>query len=465
MTPQDLFQLHREASREWLTADARRTMLKRLWQAVLKHEDVLVKAMHEDLRKPATEVHLHEMYPVKAEIKHAVKHLGGWMVPMPTSTPLSMVGTSAAIEHQPKGHVLIVSPWNFPVILTLRPLISAIAAGNRCIVKPSEHTPNTSEALKSIIQEALPQEVAAVVLGGPEVSASLTAMPFQHICFTGGTNIGKKVMKAAADNLASVTLELGGKSPAVVDATAHLQDASRRLAWGKCLNNGQVCIAPDYALVEESIAPAFLEAMKARFDDMYGSDEASQLHSDQRSQIVNDAHFQRVVGLIEDAVAQGAEVIHGGTWDAAARRIAPTLLTGVTLDMKVMQEEIFGPVLPVMTWRDPSEVQTLVQANPHPLAMYFFSKNETAISAWMRAIPAGTTGVNEVVLHVANPNLPFGGIQTSGIGRTGGLAGFEAFSNMRSVLRQTSRFNVLPWTFPPFNGFSLTLARVVQRWL
>lgn len=304
-----------------------------------------------------------------------------------------------------------------------------------------------------------------MVQGGPEVSAFLTFLPFQHICFTGGTNIGKKVMKAAADNLASVTLELGGKSPAVMDATAHLADATRRMAWGKCLNNGQVCIAPDYALVEESISEPFITAMKARFAEMYGDEEATQLTSTQRSHIVNDHHFQRIVGLIEDAVAKGANVAHGGTWDQTTRRIAPTILENVTLDMKVMQEEIFGPVLPVMTWREPREVQRIVHANSHPLAMYFFSKNDTQIAEWMRTIPAGTTGINEVVLHVANPNLPFGGIQTSGIGRTGGLAGFEAFSNMRSVLKQTSRFNLLPLTFPPFNGLSLSLARVVQRWL
>ena len=262
-----------------------------------------------------------------------------------------------------------------------------------------------------------------------------------------------------------MTLELGGKSPAVVDATAHLADATRRMAWGKCLNNGQVCIAPDYALVEKSICEPFITAMKARFAEMYGDDESTQLTSDQRSHIVNDHHFQRVVGLIEDAVAKGAHVAHGGTWDKETRRIAPTILENVTLDMKVMQEEIFGPVLPVMTWREPQEIQRIVHANPHPLAMYFFSKNDPQIAEWMRTIPAGTTGINEVVLHVANPNLPFGGIQTSGMGRTNGLAGFEAFSNMRSVLKQTSRFNVLPLTFPPFNGLSLSLARLVQRWL
>ncbi len=462
MTPQDLFQLHREASREWLTADARRTMLKRLWQAVLNHEDVLVKAMHEDLRKPATEVHLHEMYPVKAEIKHAVNHLGGWMAPMPTPTPVSMVGTSAAIEHQPKGQVLIVSPWNFPVILTLRPLISAIAAGNRCIVKPSEHTPNTSEALKSIIQEALPQEVAVVVLGGPDISASLTAMPFQHICFTGGTAIGKKVMAAAANNLTSVTLELGGKSPVIVDSSVHVKDASRRIAWGKCLNNGQVCIAPDYMLVHRDVEQAMLEGLEASILEMYGNNV---LNSNERSSMVNAHHWKRVVALIDDALEQGARLVCGGGRDESTLQIEPTILAGCTMDMAILNEEIFGPVLPVIAWDTHDVLDTLLRHHPHPLALYVFSNRRAFVDRVMTTTSAGTTGINEVILQVAQPTLPFGGIQTSGMGRTGGFHGFQQFSNVRSVVRQRSRWNILPLTFPPFGKRGLRLAQAVQRWL
>lgn len=453
------------AERRTPSATERRTWLSDLWASVLVHESELIQALHNDLGKPREEVHLQEIFPLKAEIKHARRHVRGWMAPKPAHTSLAMLGTRAYVHPEPKGHVLIISPWNFPVILTLRPLVSALAAGNRVMIKPSEHTPETSKVIQSIVHKALPQEVATVVLGGPEVSAHLTSLPFQHICFTGGTNIGKKVMKAAADNLASVTLELGGKSPAVVDSSANLYDASRRMAWGKCLNNGQVCIAPDYLLVQASIADAFLEELRARFADMYGHDADGQLSSPQRSKMVNDHHFNRVVSLIEDAVNKGAKVVHGGTWDAKERRISPTILDNVTLDMAVMQEEIFGPVLPVLRWTNEEDVNNVVAANPHPLAMYFFSKNDGAIERWMQANPAGTTAINEVVLQVANPSLPFGGLQTSGMGRTGGIAGFKAFSNLRSVLKQTTRFNVLPLTFPPFNGTSLWLARAVQRWL
>jgi len=459
------FETQRNALRNVLTASERRDMLGRLWNSVLAHESELVRALAADLGKPREEVHLQEIYPVKAEIAHARKHLRGWMAPKPTPTPLAMLGTRSLVQPEPKGQLLIISPWNFPVILTLRPLVSALAAGNRVILKPSEHTPETSKVLASIVEQAVPADVATVVLGGPEVSAKLTSLPFQHICFTGGTNIGKKVMKAAAENLASVTLELGGKSPAVVDATAHLGDASRRLAWGKCLNNGQVCIAPDYALVEDAVADRFLTEVARRIGEMYGEGAEAQLMNPQRSRMVNRHHWQRVVGLIEDAVEKGARVVLGGHWNEDDLRIAPTVLDGVTVDMKVMQEEIFGPVLPVLRWRDANEVNQIVAQNPHPLAMYFFSKNNAAVESWMRANPAGTTGINEVILQVAQPDLPFGGIQTSGMGRTGGHEGFKQFSNMRSVVRQQTRHNILPLTFPPFGERSLWLARTVQRWL
>ena len=462
---QRIFDQQKAAARLHLTATERRAKLDALWQAVLRHEEDLIQALKSDMGKPREEVHLQEIYPLKAEIMHARKHLRGWMAPKPASTSLAMLGTSSHVLPEPKGQVLIIAPWNFPVILTLRPLVSAIAAGNRVMLKPSEHTPETSKVIASIVETAFAPEEAHVVLGGPEVSQALTSLPFQHVCFTGGTNIGRKVMTAAAQHLASVTLELGGKSPAVVDATANLVDASRRMAWGKCLNNGQVCIAPDYLMVQSSVANRFLEELKLRIEDMYGPDEQGQLTSDNRSQMVNQHHFDRVVGLIQDALDRGAKLVHGGIWDAASRRIAPTVLDDVTMDMAVMKEEIFGPVLPVLRWEKDEEVNALVSYNPHPLAMYFFSNRNDAIQSWMRANPSGTTGINEVVLQVANPNLPFGGIQTSGMGRTGGIAGFKQFSNMRSVLRQTSRFNVLPWTFPPFTKRSLWLAKTVQRWL
>lgn len=447
------------------TADQRRAWLSQLWNAIDAHQEALVEALQKDLGKPREEVLLHEVFPVKNEIRFARKHLRGWMSPERTPTPLTMVGTKSFIQHQPKGQVLVIAPWNFPMMLTLRPLVCALAAGNKVMVKPSEHTPHTGDWIAKVVEEALPAEVAKVILGGAEESAFLTRLPFQHICFTGGTGIGRKVMHAAADNLASVTLELGGKSPAIVDATVHVADAAKRLAWGKFLNSGQVCISPDYLLVEETIADQVVEEFVAQIQHMYGASPDVQLSCAQRSRMVNDHHFKRVVGLIEDAVRQGARVVTGGTWDAATKRIAPTVLEDVTLDMAIMHEEIFGPVLPVIRWSKEAELKRVLEANPHPLAMYFFSKDTGKVARWMAQFPSGTTAVNEVILQVAQPELPFGGIQTSGIGRTGGYAGFQAFSNPRTVVAQRSRFNILPLTFPPFTSFTSKLIAAVLRWL
>lgn len=458
----ELFERHRKLAHDWIPVSVRKGMLKALWNAILHHEQRLIDALARDLAKPTAEVHLNEIYPMKSEIRQATRHISGWTAPMPTPTPLAMTGTKSFIQHEPKGQVLIISPWNFPVILTLRPLVSAIAAGNRCIVKPSEHTPHTAEVLASIVSEALPQEVAAVVQGGPDVSAALTRLPFQHICFTGGTEIGKKVMASAAKNLASVTLELGGKSPVIVEGSAHVADASKRIAWGKCLNNGQACIAPDYMLVHATIQEDMLKALSSRIDEMY---RGNALESPERSVMVNEHHWRRVVGLIEDAIAQGARVVCGGTWDEKTRRIAPTILANCSLDMAIMKEEIFGPVLPVIAWTTREELLALLAAHPHPLALYVFSKNKAFTDDIMANTKAGTTGINEVFLQVAQPALPFGGIQSSGMGRTGGFYGFQQFSNIRSVVQQRTRWNILPLTFPPFGKRGVQLARAVQRWL
>ena len=258
------------------SADQRRAWLNQLWNAIDAHKEALVHALHQDLGKPREEVLLHEVFPVKDEIRFARKHLRGWMSPQRTSTPLTMVGTKSFIQYQPKGHLLVIAPWNFPMMLTLRPLVCALAAGNKVMVKPSEHTPHTAEWIAKVVGEALPAEVVKVILGGAKESAFLTHLPFQHICFTGGTSIGRKVMHAAANNLASVTLELGGKSPAIVDASVHVADAARRLAWGKFLNSGQVCISPDYLLVEETIADQVVEEFVAQIQHMYGTSTDAQ---------------------------------------------------------------------------------------------------------------------------------------------------------------------------------------------
>ena len=443
----------------------RKTRLKALWSAVEKHEQEILDALYADLAKPEAEALLHEIYPLKKEIQYALKNLSSWMGKRFVPTPLSMIGTRHFVLAEPKGKVLIISPWNFPIMLTLRPLVGAIAAGNSVVVKPSEHTPRSSDVLKKLLNSAFTEDIVNVVLGGPEVAASLTASPCNHMCFTGGTDIGRKVMEAATKQLCSVTLELGGKSPVIVDETANMKNAAMKIAWGKFINSGQVCIAPDHMLVEKSIEKELVKKILERVTDMFGEHP---IESEDLGKIVNQHHYERILNLINDAVKMGAKLhVPGGVLEVGVekRKISPCLLTDCTNDMAIMQEEIFGPVLPVMSWARKEEAIEIVAKNPNPLALYIFSTNKKATNWFIANTKAGSTAVNEVVIQVANCELPFGGIQTSGIGRSSGKYSFDAFSNLRSFVVQTSRFGALPLTFPPFKGRGLAFSRLVRKWL
>ena len=442
----------------------RKSRLKALWSAVEKHEQEILDALYADLAKPEAEALLHEIYPLKKEIQYALKNLSLWMGKRYVSTPLSMIGTRHFVLAEPKGHVLIISPWNFPIMLTLRPLVGALAAGNSVIIKPSEHTPNSSEVIKKLINSAFPEDTVKVVLGGAEVAAGLTSSPFNHMCFTGGTNIGRKVMEAATKQLCSVTLELGGKSPVIVDKTANLKNAALKITWGKFLNSGQVCIAPDHMLVEKSIEKVLVNKILGRITDMFGDNP---IDSPDLGKVVNRHHYERILKLIKDAVKMGAKLhVPGGVLELGVdmRKISPCVLTNCTNEMSIMQEEIFGPVLPVMSWSHKKEVIDIISKNPHPLALYIFSNNRKNTDWFIDHTKAGSTAVNEVIIQVANCELPFGGIQTSGIGRTSGKYSFDSFSNLRSFVVQTSRFSALPLTFPPFNGRGLKFSRLVRKW-
>ena len=331
------------------------------------HESALLAALHRDLGKSEPEARLTEFFPIRKEIEYMRKHLSEWMRPDRRATPIQLLGTRSEIVTQPKGVVLVIAPWNFPLLLTMKPVIAALAAGNRVVVKPPEHTPETSKVMADWLRTTLPPEWVQVVLGGPKEAAALTAMPFDHIFFTGGTDTGRKVMRAAAEHLTPLTLEMGGKSPAVVDATVSPTQVAKRLAWGKALNAGQVCIAPDYLLVEASVEADLVSALVSRWEYCFTGDIAS---SNEYGRIVNAAQFERLKETLDDALAKGAKVLHGGKYDAEMRFMEPTILGGVTLDMRVMQEEIFGPLLPVMTWSDPQSVsKTISEVKDQPLSM------------------------------------------------------------------------------------------------
>lgn len=445
------------------TYKERKAVLTDMLAGLRAHEQRLLDALHEDLGKSEPEARLTEYFPIRKEIQYIRKHLGDWMRPERRNTPLQLVGTRSEIVPQPKGVVLVIAPWNFPLLLTIKPVIAALAAGNRVVVKPPEHTPVTSRVMAEWLTSCLPEDWVQVVLGGAEEAAALTEMPFDHIFFTGGTETGRKIMRAAAAHLTPLTLEMGGKSPAIIDSSASLSNVAKRVAWGKSLNAGQVCIAPDYLLVEEGVLDGVVSALSVRWAQCFTSDVSS---SSEYGRIVNDAQFVRLKETLDDALQRGAKVLHGGRHDRAQRFMEPTILADITPDMRIMREEVFGPLLPVMTWQDPAEVPGLISdTKDQPLSLYIFSRDRRRRKYWLNNTRSGTVGMGETVVQIANPDLPFGGVQASGLGRSNGKAAFDAFSNKRSILSKRLPFTAVPLSYPPFGPAKAVLARWISRHL
>ena len=438
------------------TAAQRIAKLRRLERSILDRQDEIRAAMWEDYRKPAAEVDLSEIYPVVSEARHAIRHLRRWMKPKRVGTRLALIGSRSRIVYEPKGVVLIIAPWNFPFNLTIGPLVSAIAAGNCAILKPSEMTPASTACMKRILGDLFDENEVAVVEGDASVSEALLRKKFDHIFFTGSPAVGRIVMKAAAENLTPVTLELGGKSPVIVDETANLSEAAKKVAWGKFFNCGQVCIAPDYVLVHERVRAEFLARLAEKIDALGG--DAS------RGIIVNDRHAARVKRLFDDAVAHGARIAFGGTF--RGREIAPTVLTDVAPDAAVMTEEIFGPILPVLTYRTLEEAFAIIESREKPLVLYVFSRNRRVARDIVSHTRAGGTAINHTMVHFYQLELPFGGVGHSGVGKSHGFYGFEAFSNARGVLDQRLPFSAIEMLFPPYGGkLKEKLIALTVRWL
>ncbi|MCB9284823.1 MAG: aldehyde dehydrogenase family protein [Lewinellaceae bacterium] len=443
------------------TARERREKLDRLKKALFRYQQDIRDAMYADFRKHQVEVDLTELFTVKDEINFVKKNLGRWMSPQPVGKSLLLLGSRSYIHYEPKGLTLILAPWNFPVLLTLGPLVSAIAAGNCAIVKPSEFVPHTSAVLKRMLDELFPKEEVYLLEGDLHTAQALLRKPFNHIFFTGSPGVGKQVMKSASEHLTSVTLELGGKSPGIVDETADLPMTALRVAWGKCVNKGQVCVAPDNLWVQESVAEPFLKAFKASIRQLYGD---SVRNSVDYARIVDARHFQRLKGILEDALENGASVELGGELDAADNYISPTLLRDVPMDSRVMQEEIFGPILPFRTFKTLDEPIEYLRKQPYPLALYIYSRNKKNVDRLIRETRAGTTAVNENNLHFFQNRLPFGGLNESGIGKGHGYSGFLEFTNARSIYKQGWP-DMLPLITPPYSGFKKRLAELILRWL
>jgi aldehyde dehydrogenase (NAD+) len=443
------------------TSKERKLKLDLLNEAVLKYRDKIRDALYKDFRKHPSEVDIAEIYPITSDIKHTKSHLSKWMRPRKVTTPMSQLGTSSYIHYEPKGVVLIIAPWNFPVMLTFGPLVSAIAAGNCVMLKPSEHTPNASSVMKMIITEIFDKSEVALIEGDVSVSTELLKLPFNHIFFTGAPEIGKIVMKAAAENLASVTLELGGKSPTIVDETADLKIAAKRIVFGKWINNGQVCIAPDYVLVHESISQHFLEEIKKTLISFYGEDASV---SESYNRMVNKHHFLRVKGYLQDAIGKGGIIAHGGKTDENQNYMEPTVLMNISEDSELWEKEIFGPILPFINYSHLQEAIDKINSKEKPLTLLIFSKNKNTINRIIKNTRAGGTCVNHVSINFFNNYLPFGGSNNSGIGKSNGFFGFESFSNQRAILKQWAPINGLDNMTAPYNMKKQNLIDMIIKW-
>ncbi|HEY0846841.1 MAG TPA: aldehyde dehydrogenase family protein [Noviherbaspirillum sp.] len=442
------------------TAAERIARIRKLRDAMMAQRDAFYDAFMKDYRKSPAEVEASELLPVMDEARHAIGRVKKWMKPhkvWPTST---MLGTSGWVQYQPRGRVLIIAPWNYPLSLCFGPLVSALAAGNTAIIKPSEMTPNVSALMARIIRDTFPESEVALFEGALATSQALLDLPFDHIFFTGSPAVGKIVMAAAAKHLTSVTLELGGKSPTIVGESANIPLAAETLMWGKFLNGGQTCVAPDYVYVHESVKEAFIAECRKVLHARYGASASAQKHSADLTHIVNQRHTQRVASLLSDAVARGAKVQAGGEVDVTQCYIAPTLLDQVPPDSTIMEEEIFGPLLPVLGYANLDEVINEINARPKPLALYIWSRDQQEIDKVMARTSSGGACINHCVMHFAHGELPFGGVNNSGIGSAHGHHGFKAFSHERAVLR-SSPLMLVKMFYPPYTKSRQRIIRSV----
>ncbi|MGA2548426.1 MAG: aldehyde dehydrogenase family protein [Rectinemataceae bacterium] len=433
--------------------------LRGLRAAIIERQDELYAALWKDFRKSPTEAWLTEVFPSIEEIDYTVRHLRSWMKDKSVPGAFILPLAKSSLHSEPKGRVLVMSPWNYPFQLTIAPLVSAVAAGNVVIAKPSNKTPSTAAFIASLLDDLFPRNEVAVVEGpGSTLGELLLELPFDHLFFTGSPAVGARVGEAAARMHAGLTLELGGKSPAILLAGADVEDAARKIAWGKCLNAGQTCIAPDYLFCPRESVALFAAAAKRAVERMYGADEAARRESKDFPRIIDSAACDRLRGLVEDAVAKGARIEFGGSFDGDGRYAAPTLFTGARADMAVMDDEIFGPILPVLAYDSLEEAIAFVQSRPKPLALYIFGKDESAIRGLLGRTSSGSVCVNDLIVQIENLRVPFGGVGMSGTGSYHGHYGFKAFSHERNCMRQ-GPVSLAPLFYPPYGSASRTLLK------
>ncbi|MDE0853380.1 MAG: aldehyde dehydrogenase family protein [Nevskia sp.] len=433
------------------TAEQRIAKIGKLLQAILAARPAIHQAVRQELGLCDTDIDA-QLLMVKAECEFITRHLKEWMRRQPVKGSLMTLGKKSYIQYEPKGVVLNLATWNAPYAISFVPALGAIAAGNGVIIKPSELAPHSAQVIADIVRAALPDDEVTVLQGGAEVAQELLAQPFNHIFYIGGHQVGRLVMRAAAEHFASITLEMGGKNPTIVDKSADIEDAARKICWGRLSNAGQVCIAPDYALVHESVQHQFVEALQRAMTAMFNADGKGFDQSPEYPRIINQRHFERIRELIDDARAKGASIVFGGQSNAAGRFIAPTIITGVRDDMKIAHDEVFGPVIAVLPFRQREDVLRTVRGKPKPLALYIYAKDRAEIDYYLRHTTSGSTVVtHNMIQSGTNPCLPFGGVNASGIGRLGGWYTFNETSNARAVVEEGPPLDKNPNAFfPPY---------------
>ena len=447
-------QNHFFSSGKTIPAEFRLKQLESLKEAMIRHEADLAAALKEDLGKSRMESYMCEIGLTLSELTWMQKHLRSLMRSKRVSTPAAQFAAKSFGSPSPYGTVLIMSPWNYPVLLTLDPLIDAIAAGNTAVVKPSAYAPCTFDVMKTMIEECFPAHYVAVVDGGRAENQALLQQRFDMIFFTGGKTVGREVLRHAAEYLTPVTLELGGKSPCIVDSTAKIRLAAKRIVFGKYLNCGQTCVAPDYILCDKRIRDELITAILAEIEKQFGKEP---LKNPNYGKIINEKHFERILGLIN-----GEKLVYGGQSEPESLRIAPTVLNNITWDDAVMGEEIFGPLLPILTFDTLDEALDTVESHPHPLALYFFSEDKAAQKKVLDTCRFGGGCINDTIIHLATSDMPFGGVGESGMGSYHGRVGFETFSHYRSIVDKKTWMD-LPIRYQKYTGLKEKMMRMFLK--
>ena len=453
-------QLEKHCSLAKSTHGDRKQKLKRLLDNFMSMEQEAIDALSLDMKKSPTESIISEVLGVKAEADFAIQNLKKWMRSKRVPSPSTILFTSGWVRPEPKGSILILSPWNYPILLCLNPLIAAIASGNTAVIKPSEFTPASGAFLKKLIERTFDPNEVAVVLGDEKAAIELLSHPFNHVMFTGSPSTGKLVMSAAAKHLSGVTLELGGKSPVIVDNSANISEAAWKLAFYKFANAGQTCTAPDYILCHESKKDDLISGLRENFKSFFSGNDGGP--SSDYCQIVNTTHFDRIEGYLENAKGMGAKVVAGGNTDRSKRFIAPTVLCDVSIDSLVMKEEIFGPLMPIVTYKTMDEAIGFINKREKPLALYLFSYNKKNQKRLTEETSSGALVFNDCVIHHTNPHLPFGGINNSGLGSYHGKYGFDAFSHEKAILK-SSAWSPFRLMLPPYTKRKHSLVNMIKK--